>query len=64
MCNQSVELPESDDFVKLSDGLCHYRIDGASDAAVTLLLIHGATVAAWEFDRIEPYLTEAGFRTV
>ncbi len=64
MSNQTIELPESDEFVNLSDGLCHYRIDGENDAAAILLLIHGATVPAWEFDRLVPYLTEAGFCTV
>ncbi|MGD8978245.1 MAG: alpha/beta fold hydrolase, partial [Gammaproteobacteria bacterium] len=47
----------------LSDGVCHYRIDGPDDGPV-LLLIHGATVPAWEFDRIVPYLTAAGLRCV
>lgn len=57
------DLPDTHDFVNLSDGLCHYRVDGPSDGAV-MLLIHGATVPAWEFDRLVPYLTEVGFRTV
>ncbi len=56
-------LPDSHDFADLSDGLCHYRIDGPQDGPV-ILLIHGATVPAWEFDRLVPYLTRSGFRTV
>ena len=58
-----VDLPDSHDFVALSDGLCHYRVEGPSDGEVALL-VHGATVPAWEFDRLVPYLSAAGFRTV
>ena len=47
--------------VRLTDGHCRYRIDGPVDGT-PLLLIHGATVPAWEFDRLVPYLTDAGFR--
>ena len=50
-------------FLALADGRSHYRIDGPPGAAVVLLL-HGATVPAWEFDRIVPHLTGAGFRTL
>jgi hypothetical protein len=27
-------------------------------------LIHGATMPSWQFDRVVPYLAEAGFRTI
>lgn len=49
------------EFVRLTDGRCQYRIDGPVEGT-PLLLIHGATVPAWEFDRLVPYLTDAGFR--
>ena len=45
----------------LGAGETSYRFDGRPDAPL-LVLLHGATVPAWEFDRIVPYLTEAGFR--
>jgi pimeloyl-ACP methyl ester carboxylesterase len=51
------------DFMRLSDGLCHYRVDGPCDGPV-VLLIHGATVPAWEFDRLAPFLTSAGYRAI
>lgn len=53
--------PGSDQYVRLTDGLCHYRLDGPIDGE-TILLIHGATVPAWEFDRLVPYLVDAGYR--
>lgn len=49
--------------VALSMGLCHYQLDGPEDGTL-LLLIHGATVPAWEFDRLMPYLDELGYRTL
>jgi pimeloyl-ACP methyl ester carboxylesterase len=55
--------PDSYDFARLSDGRCHYRIDGPS-AGRPLLLIHGATMSSWQFDRVVPHMTEAGFRTI
>jgi pimeloyl-ACP methyl ester carboxylesterase len=59
----SSNLPDSFDFLRLSDGLCHYRVDGPSKGPV-ILLIHGATVPAWELDRLVPFLTAAGYRTL
>jgi pimeloyl-ACP methyl ester carboxylesterase len=56
-------LPDSDEFVQLSEGVCHYCFEGPRDGP-TLLLIHGATVPAWEFERIVPMLSAAGFRTL
>ena len=56
-------LPDASDFLPLSDGLCHYRVDGPCDGPV-VLLIHGATVPAWEFDRLAPFLTSAGYRAI
>jgi len=56
-------LSDAFDFVRLSDGLCHYRVDGPSVGPV-ILLIHGATVSAWEFDRLAPFLTSAGYRAL
>lgn len=54
-------LPNAFEFVDLPDGVTHYRIDGPEDAP-TVLLLHGATVPAWEFDRFVPFLLDAGLR--
>jgi pimeloyl-ACP methyl ester carboxylesterase len=56
-------FPDSFDFLRLSGGLCHYRVDGPSDGSV-VLLIHGATVPMWELDRLVPFLISAGYRTL
>ena len=50
-------------FIELRDGPCHYRLDGPADGPC-VLMIHGATVAHWEFDRLAPYLHAAGWRTL
>lgn len=47
----------------MSDGRCCYRLDGPASGNV-VVLIHGATVPAWQFDRLVPYLTDAGYRTL
>jgi pimeloyl-ACP methyl ester carboxylesterase len=52
-----------DEFAQLAGGLCHYRFDGPSDGRC-ILMIHGATVAGWEFDRLAPLLHTAGWRTL
>lgn len=56
-------LRGSHSFVDLTDGRCHYRIDGPHDG-VPLLLLHGATVPGWEFDRLVPFLTSAGYQVL
>ncbi len=48
--------------IDLSDGHCYYRVAGP-EQGYPLLLIHGATVPGWVFDRLTPLLNEAGFRT-
>jgi pimeloyl-ACP methyl ester carboxylesterase len=50
-------------FADLGEGRCHYRIDGPTTGPL-ILLVHGATVPAWEFDRLVPFLSQAGFRTL
>jgi pimeloyl-ACP methyl ester carboxylesterase len=48
---------------RLSDGTCYCRLSGPPQGPV-LLMIHGATVPGWEFDRLVPFLNRAGFRTL
>ncbi len=57
------ELPDSHQFASLSQGACHFCLDGPADGAL-VLLAHGATVPAWEFDRLAPILHRAGLRTI
>ena len=57
------DYPDALQYVSLSDGLCHYTIDGP-DNGECVVMIHGATVPAWEFDRLVPYLNNAGYKTL
>jgi pimeloyl-ACP methyl ester carboxylesterase len=56
--------PDARHFITLSDGRCHYYMDGPDDASRMMLLIHGATVPAWEFERLTPSLHRAGIKTL
>jgi pimeloyl-ACP methyl ester carboxylesterase len=58
-----IDLPGACEFAELSRGRCHYRLSGPEDGKV-LLMLHGATVPGWEFERLLPYLNDAGYRTV
>jgi pimeloyl-ACP methyl ester carboxylesterase len=57
------ELLNSHQFVQLKHGRCHYHFEGPENGPLVLML-HGATVPAWELDRIVPFLNRAGFRTL
>ena len=48
-------------FISGSQGQIYYRIDGA-DQAKPLVMVHGATVASWEFDLLLPRLLADGFK--
>lgn len=49
--------------IKLEDGNCYYRIEGPANGPL-LLLLHGATVPGWIFDRLTPLFNTAGWRTL
>jgi len=59
----SRQLPHAHYFAELAAGRCHYRVDGPANG-ITLVMIHGATVPAWQFDRLVPLLNRAGILTV
>src|SRR5262245_51336182 len=50
-------------YVPLGGGVTHFRLEGPQ-TGVPLVLVHGATVPLWEFDRLAPELHAAGFRTL
>ena len=59
------QVPQFSDalqFIDLSHGHTHYHLSGPADGPL-VLLIHGATVPAWEFERLAPLLNLAGYRT-
>ena len=51
------------EYVELTDGTTHFRLEGPEDG-VPLLMLHGATVPLWEFELLAPLLTAAGFRVL
>ncbi len=61
--NAPIRPPEFHQVITLGDGTCHYRFYGPEHGPV-LLMIHGATVPGWEFDRLAPLLHAAGIRTL
>ncbi len=46
-------------YLPLRGGLTHVIEEGQDDQAA-ILLVHGATVPAWEFDRLIPHFRAAG----
>jgi pimeloyl-ACP methyl ester carboxylesterase len=50
-------------YLPLRAGLTHVIEEGQDDQAA-ILLVHGATVPAWEFDRLIPHLRAAGWRSI
>ncbi len=50
-------------YAQLTDGLTHWRREGAADG-IPIVLVHGATVPSWEFDFLVPPLLRAGFQTL
>ena len=50
-------------FLPLPSGLT-YLVDEGQDQTGTIVLVHGATVPHWEFDRLVPHLRAAGLRVV
>jgi pimeloyl-ACP methyl ester carboxylesterase len=50
-------------YLQLSEGLT-YLVDEGHEENPTILLLHGATVPHWEFDRLVPHLRAAGYRVV
>ena len=50
-------------YSQLSDGATYWRREG-SGVGIPVVLVHGATVPSWEFDRLVPLLLHAGFQTL
>src|SRR5262245_57476194 len=50
-------------YIGLSDGRTFFRREGPL-GGVPIVLVHGATVPAWEFDCLVPRLLHAGFQTL
>lgn len=49
--------------ISLGEGETYYRFDGPESGQL-VLMVHGATVAHWEFDMLVPHLVKAGYQTL
>jgi pimeloyl-ACP methyl ester carboxylesterase len=61
--NEAVRAKLGGTYVRLSDGFTHYKLEGPQDAKV-VVLVHGATIPIWTWDRQVRALTAAGFRVL
>jgi len=61
--NETVRVKLGGTYIKLSDGMTHYKLEGPQDAKV-VVLVHGATIPIWTWDKQIPALTKAGFRVL
>ena len=50
-------------YIKLSDGITHYKLEGP-DNGKAVVLVHGGTVPIWTWDKQVRALNNAGFRTL
>ena len=50
-------------YIKLSQGVTHYKLTGATGGKV-VILVHGGTVPLWTWDNQIKFLNDAGFRTL
>jgi pimeloyl-ACP methyl ester carboxylesterase len=50
-------------YIKLSDGTTHYNLEGQDDGEV-VVLVHGATVPMWAWDKQVKVLKDAGFKVL
>lgn len=50
-------------FIKLSDGYTHYELSGPANGE-SVVLVHGATLPMWSWDKQVPFLVKAGYRVL
>ena len=61
--NEAARAKLGGTYIKLSDGMTHYKLEGPQDAKV-VVLVHGATIPIWTWDKQIPALTKTGFRVL
>ena len=61
--NEATRTKLGGSYVKLSEGVTHYQLEGPPGAKV-VVLVHGATVPMWNWDQQVQALTAAGFRVL
>ncbi len=50
-------------YVRLSDGITHYKLEGKDEGGL-VVLVHGGRVPMWTWDKQAQSLTDAGFRVL
>ena len=61
--NQALRTQLGGTYIRLSDGITHYKLEGPEDAKV-VVLVHGGTIPIWTWDRQFRALRDAGFRVL
>ena len=61
--NEATRTKLGGSYIKLSEGVTHYQLEGPPGAKV-VVLVHGATVPMWNWDQQVQALTAAGFRVL
>ena len=61
--NEATRANLGGSYIKLSDGITHYKLEGPQDAKL-VVLVHGATIPIWNWDTQLPALIKAGFRVL
>jgi len=61
--NEAARARLGGSYIKLSDGMTHYKLQGPPDAKM-VVLVHGATIPIWTWDQQVQALTKAGFRVL
>ncbi|MBW1706656.1 MAG: hypothetical protein JRJ86_16070 [Deltaproteobacteria bacterium] len=61
--NETVRARLGGTYIKLSDGITHYKLDGPNDGKV-VVLVHGGTLPIWTWDKQVKALKDAGYRVL
>jgi pimeloyl-ACP methyl ester carboxylesterase len=61
--NDSIRALRGGTYVQLSQGMTHYELSGPTDGKI-VVLIHGASLSMWVWDRQVKPLQEAGFQVL
>ncbi len=61
--NETTRARLGGQFIPLSDGFTHYKLEGPDDGKA-VVLVHGATIPSWTWDRQVPVLIKAGFKVL
>ena len=61
--NETTRVTLGGKYIRLSDGVTHYKLVGPEKGRV-VVLVHGGTVPLWTWDKQVPALTQAGFKAL